>query len=464
MSKFFKFGKRTLRVRLTAWYILLLALTLVLFCSYLYLQLEQSLLAQLDSTLQVTVSQTLDRLIEKNGHPGFKKTAADPLAQADLAVRLIDDQGKVWDGFGNYEILPSGLPITSGYINLSRGDRTWRIYTQSLPNFESDRVWLQVAESLEPVYQASEHLLALMWLGFPLILLIAGLGGLFLADRALRPIDRIIRTAQVISANDFTKRINYLGATDEVSRLAMTIDQMLDRLEVAFERERRFTADAAHELRTPLTVIKGRIEVTRSRDRTATEYEKTLHDLEHEADRLIRLTNGLLFLARLESQQRHPSFLQLVDLSNLLSALSEQMQPLAEVQQIELLEKVAPNLFIRGNPDYLTNLFLNLLDNAFKYTPKGGTVTVEAFQTGEQISIAVKDTGIGIDRQHLISLFDRFYRVEEARSRRTGGAGLGLAIAQQIARLHDATLTVQSQPQQGTTFYLILPKSHQKLA
>jgi signal transduction histidine kinase len=240
-----------------------------------------------------------------------------------------------------------------------------------------------------------------------------------------------------------------------VGRLAKTIDKMLDRLEFAFEHERRFTADAAHELRTPLTVIKGRIGVTLSRIRTPEEYENTLQDLEKEADRLIRLTNGLLFLARLELRQIHAAFLQPVDLTNLLETLIEQIQPLAASKQIDLKEKVTADLWIPGNPDYLTSLFLNLLDNALKYTPKGGKVILEAGQDQQQVKITIKDTGLGIEAKHLPCLFDRFYRVEEARSRQTGG--LGLAIAQEICRLHGGKLTVNSQINQGTTFSLFLP-------
>ncbi len=462
MLKRFWLSKQTIRVRLTAGYTLFLALTLMLFSSYLYLQLENSLLRQLDTSLQVTATQTLTNLINKNGHPAFPTTLesqeiTNQFIQAGIAVRLMDQQGQVWDGFGSYKAIPPFLPEQAGYTNLTQNERSWRVYSQALSSVENPQGWLQVLESLDPVYEASKHLLFLMILGFPLVLLIAGLGGLFLADRALNPIDHIIRSTQAITANNFTQRISYKGPKDEVGRLAKTIDKMLSRLQVAFEHERRFTADVAHELRTPLTVIKGRIGVTLSRPRSLEEYENTLQDLEQEADRLIRLTNGLLFLARLELREIHPSFLQKVDLSNLLGALVEQIQPLAESQEIKLIEKIEPDLYILGNPDYLTNLFLNLLDNALKYTPHHGTVTLKTKRIEQKILVFVQDTGLGIEAKHLPYLFDRFYRVEEARSRRTGGAGLGLAIAQEIARLHGGILTVTSQINKGTTFILSLP-------
>lgn len=464
MVKFFHLERQTLRVRLTAWYMLLLALALVLFSGYLYLQLEKSLIAQLDTTLQVTASQALDKTIAREGHPAFQnnpesQATTDRLIEAGLAVRLVDLEGKVWDGLANYSAVPLSLPTSKGYVNLTARDTTWRVYNQPLPG--DDQGWLQVAGSLEPTREVSQHLLALMLLGFPLMLSIAGWGGLFLADRALRPIDRIIRTAQAISSKDFTQRIGYRGPADEVGRLATTLDRMLDHLQEAFERERRFTADAAHELRTPLTAIKGRIGVALSRSRTPAESENTLQDLEQEVDRLIRLANGLLYLSRLEQQEQLPSFSQGVDLSNLLMAFAEQMQPLAQAQHINLQVQIDPGLFIQGNPDYLTNMVLNLLDNALKHTPSGGTVTLRSQPQGDQVQVTVQDTGIGIDDKYLPHLFDRFYRVEGARSRSTGGAGLGLAIASEIARLHGGTLSVRSQIDRGTIFMLQLPAVRQ---
>jgi heavy metal sensor kinase len=465
MIKLLRLKTRSLRVSLTAWYILLLAFTLTLFSGYLYIQLEQSLRTQLDASLQLTSTQTLTNLISSNGHPAFRKTRnsqtiTQQLLEAGFAIRLMDQNGKIWDGLGRDLAIPTTLPTHTGFSTLTTSTTTWRVYNQTLPTAYGEGAWLQVAESLEPIYEASEHLLTLMVLGFPLVLMIAALGGLFLADRALRPIERIIHTAQNIDANDFTQRIGYQGSTDEVRRLAKTLDRMLDRLQLAFEHEQRFTADAAHELRTPLTVIKGRIGVTLSRSRTVAEYEQTLQSLEQETDRLIRLTHGLLFLARLDLRQTHPALLQAVDLSHLLTTLVEQIQPLAETQQIQVLAEISPQLLVLGNADYLTNLFLNLIDNALKYTPSGGRVTLKATQNYQGVEVQVQDTGVGIEAKHLPLLFDRFYRVKEDRSRQTGGAGLGLAISHEITRLHYGKLTVQSQVKHGTTFTLFLPQHH----
>ena len=288
------------------------------------------------------------------------------------------------------------------------------------------------------------------------MLLLAGSGGLILADRALRPIDRITRTAQRIGAGDLAQRLGYRGPPDEIGRLAATFDKMLDRLQAAFVRERRFTADASHELRTPLTALKGRIEVTRSRPRSRTEYDTALNDMGKEVDRLIRLSTDLLFLARLDQggSRRQPEAL---NLSHLLEAVIDQVQPLAETKNLSVVKQFPPTLSVRGHPDHLIRLLLNLLDNAIKYTPRGGQVTVQGTNQEKAAEVKISDTGPGIPLEHQPHLFEPFYRVETARSSSHGGSGLGLTIAYEIARADGGELSVQSQPDQGTTVTVHLP-------
>jgi heavy metal sensor kinase len=311
---------------------------------------------------------------------------------------------------------------------------------------------------VEPVLveKAAERLASETLMAVPFVLMGATLGGLFLANRALRPIDQITRTAQHISTGDLSQRISYRGPADEVGRLAQTFDQMLDRLQTGFEREKRFTADASHELRTPLTAIKGRIGMILHQPRTQEQYEEALSTLEQQVDRMIRLINDLLLLTRLD-EKRLPWHPVSLDLSKLLEATVEQMRQLAEERQISLVEHIQPELFIQGDPDHLIRVFLNLLDNAIKYTPVKGQVIVQAESQGIQVCVQVRDTGAGILSEHLPHLFERFYRVEGARSRQTGGTGLGLAIAHELIRLNQGTLTAHSKINQGTTFIIIFP-------
>ena len=380
------------------------------------------------------------------------------LSTGGFVIGVKGPDGTEWDRLGDQSIRPLPFPDEPGFITLSEeNSNSWRLYNRELVSADGGFIgWLQTAQSLDPVATALGSVRTQLIWGVPIVVVLAALGGLFLADRGLRPIHSFTRTAQSIGSNVLDRRINYRGANDEVGRLAETFDAMLDRIEGAFERERRFTADASHELRTPLTSLKGRIDVTLSSPRSRQEYQETLRGLDEGVERLIRLTNELLFLARLD-QRQVSSPPEEVDLSNLLSAVVEQIRPLAEARDLTLTEEVPSGILAPGNPDHLIRLFLNLVDNASKYTRPGGRVTVQAESNTTQASVRISDTGPGIPKEHLEHLFERFYRVDEARSRDSGGTGLGLAISYEIARLHKGTLGVQREVSTGTTFTVTIP-------
>lgn len=452
-----------LRQQLIGWYVLLLALMLSGFSVYLYLRLERKLIFKVDATLQIASDQSLLYLSNQTltfPNSAYQRDAEMRLSRLGLAVRLIDQDGKVVDGFGRYLDMPPLNSQQRGSETLKTRKTNWRVFTKPIVRDGQKIGLLQVAASLDVLEDITEELPAEILFNLPWFLLVTALGGLFLSNRALRPIQKITRTAQTITANDLSLRINNQGSMDEVGQLAKTFDQMLDRLQAAFEREKRFTADAAHELRTPLTAIKVRLDVTRSQPRTAQEYDHTLEDLEHEVDRLIRLSNGLLLLTKFDHGQL-PCTLQAVNLSTLLEVLLEQITPLAEVRQIKLINELPLLLWIQGDTDHLTSLFLNLLDNAVKYTPEGGRVRLWVplpdASPRDAVQINISNTGPGISAEHLPHLFERFYQAQAARTGGRGGTGLGLAIAHEIARLHNGTLSANSIPAQETTFTVRFP-------
>ena len=454
-----------LRWRLTLWYLLTLGVILLLFAAFLYWQLQRSLYDQVDTTLQLAASQALINVDAEGDRIAFQNienpSNAAQHQNDDLTFYLLATEGAMVDQLGQDTAVSPQTPPQPGYVTLSTGEDRWRIYTQAAAA-DNAAGWVQVVQNLDPINETLEKLLTQMTIGVPLALVLAGVGGLFLASRALQPIARITHTAQSISGSDLNRRIHYQGPADELGRLARTFDAMLDRLQAAFARERRFTGDAAHELRTPLAALKGRIGVTLSQPRPVPEYTATLQEMEGQVDRLIHLSNDLLFMARLDQRQR-PLQLEPIVLHDFLGAVVEQVSPLAEAKQIELSEIIPDDLTIRGDIDLLIRLFLNLLDNAIKYTPEGGQVTVAAQLENKQVNIAIADTGPGIPAKHLPHLFERFYRVEEDRARRgrgngQSGAGLGLAIAYEIVRTHGGQLAVESQLNQGTTFVVHLPK------
>ncbi len=453
-----------IRWRLTLWYMLSFSAILLLLTGFLYWQVQRSLLAQIDSGLQLAATQALVNIDKDNGRLAFQNLENSPELSRrlsdDIGIFLLSPAGSVWQQLGHDTEIPPLTP-TGGLHTLNDGDDSWRIYGEIISLSGQPVGWLMVAQSLEPVTTTLLALTFRMLWALPLALLLAGAGGYFLAGRALQPIDDITRTAQAIHASDLNRRISYTGPADEVGRLAATFDAMLDRLQAAFIRERRFTGDAAHELRTPLAALKGRIGVTLSQQRQPQQYVETLREMEGQVDRLIRLSNDLLFMARLDQGQMAQS-MECIDVAHLIGAVVDQVRPLAVVKAISLTETVPAGLMLQGDMDLLIRLFLNLLDNAVKYTSKNGRVIVSAAQDKTDLRITIADTGPGIAPEHLPYLFERFYRAETARSRMegdTGGGGLGLAIAYEIARAHGGQLYVDSQLGQGTTFTVLFPQN-----
>lgn len=312
---------------------------------------------------------------------------------------------------------------------------------------------MQIGLSLTLSSDTLEQLQTILLVSIPLLVCIVALGGYLLSAHALAPIDTITQTAQHISAHDLHQRLNLQSTDDEVGRLASTFDMMLDRLEASFQRERQFTADASHELRTPLTAIQTVISVLRERRRSPEEYERALDDFAVQTSRLRTLVEDLLHLARVDAGASKVA--KPVALSALLQDVSDTLASLAEAKGLTLITCIPQNLLIVGDADDLIRLFINLLDNAIKYTDQG-EIRFDADTSDNRILITIADTGIGIEHQHLSHLFDRFYRVDLSRS--IEGNGLGLSIAQAVVKAHQGTLDVASRPGRGTHFTVTLPQ------
>jgi signal transduction histidine kinase len=278
-----------------------------------------------------------------------------------------------------------------------------------------------------------------------------GAGGYFLASRALRPIDEITRTAGKISASDLSRRIGFTGPRDEVGRLAATFDAMLGRLQSAFERERRFSADAAHELRTPLSVLRGQLDVTLSRKRSPKEYDATLRNLNFQVGRLIALSDDLLMLSRLE-QRRLEDRPTVVNLTDVIESVMDEFGHLASEKRIQVACQLPPTLAVEGYSDALLRLFMNLVDNAFKYTPEGGRIEVAAGVSDSTLWVEIFNSVIDLSEIRVEHLFERFYRADSSRSRHSGGAGLGLSIVKEIIEAHGWQISVKKQTGEGITF------------
>ncbi len=452
---------RTIRARLALWYVALLAFTLVGFSAFLVFSLSRSLYAELDDKLQVDARQVTADLDVRRGLPRL----GEELPPGAL-VALYDAEGVRLLGSNTPNPLPD-LPTERSQAAegqqmfsttaLPDSDE-WRVLTLRAVTDEGVPAVVEVARPEREVRAALSRLMMEIAVAIPLILLLAVAGGLFLAGRALGPIDRITRAAQSIGAEDLSRRLDLAASPDEVGRLAATFDQMLDRLDRAFRRQQQFTADASHELRTPLALLTTQADVALERPRSPAEYQEALASIRADAAGMRRLLSDLLTLARADAGQealpREPLALDL-----LADDVVATMSPLARSRGVRLERGSGESgpIMVAADQTRLTELAVNLVDNALKYTPAGGSVTVSASGERDQAILRVTDTGIGIAAEHLPHLFERFYRIDKARARDEGGSGLGLALCDWIARAHGGSIAVTSQPSEGTTLTVRLP-------
>jgi heavy metal sensor kinase len=457
---------RSIRLRLTLWYVLLLAVILAAFSAGIYLTLRHNLSANLDDALRNRTSILLDIVRYEDNQPTLAGlvSPADPNV-GEHFVRVFDAGGRVT--FDN-SAEAGGLPVDSEAVQLALsggsstgtmkvGGDTMRVLTVPIRRSEEISGVLEVGLSDEDVSETLGTLFLVLAVAYPATLAVASLGGIFLAGRALSPIDRITRVARRISGEDLSQRLDLALPDDEVGRLARTFNDMIGRLDAAFRRQRQFTADASHELRTPLTAIRGQVEVALSRTRDAEAYRDVLRGVNDEVDRLVRLVGSLLTLARADAGEI-PIAWESVDLGVLVAAAVGQIQPAAARKEIIVSVEAGAGATLRADEDLLLQMLLNLLDNALKYTPRAGRVTVGWETDGDAVRLRVHDTGIGIAAEEQESIFDRFYRVDKARSRAEGGAGLGLSISRWIAGAHGGSISVASEPGGGSTFTVTLPR------
>jgi len=432
----------------------------------IYFTFSRTEYKEVEDTLSLSAEQVLASLYEDNG--SIQMLTQDPSAvhlaefsaftQRGVTLRVLTPEGEILEAVGPYSTEP--VPISEARLRptfqtLSETDQRDPVRVYILPILEGGHVlgWIQSMQSLGSTEEALDYLRTVLLMGTGLLSLLAGFAGYFLAGRALAPIDEITDTARRISAEDMSARLDLPDTGDEVSRLANTFDEMLERIESGFVRERQFTSDASHELRTPLTAMRTILNVMRDGERPAQEYREALDDLAEETNRLQGLVENLLQLARGEKGLKLQE--EEIDLSLLIADVADSLRPLADNKHLMLTCDLPPSLVISGDTDQLIRLIVNLLDNAIKYTEQG-TITLSAHERDDYAVIEVADTGIGIPPEHIPHVFERLYTVDVARS--SGGAGLGLSIARQIVQAHGGRIEAQSEAGNGTRFTVYLPK------
>ncbi|MGI8485679.1 MAG: ATP-binding protein [Thermomicrobiales bacterium] len=403
----------------------------------------------------------------ENGRVSLEPTVIGDLRNDEHFVRLFDLNGQPIGDPGNASNSP---PVDLDLIRKaaagedfvsSAGIDTGTMIFVTIPVRDGDAIVgvLQTGASRGDIDQALRILGLVLVLATPLVLAVAIAGGYLLAGSALRPIARITKLASGIGADDLHSRLDLQLPDDELGRLARTFDAMLARIEDAFERQRRFTGDAAHEIRTPLSLMRSQVDLALSRPRTSEEYRAAFREFDDDLSRLTRLVETLLSLARSDTNMLRVER-NWVDLAETVALIADQYTELAEERGITVATSTI-HAEASLDEDLIIQLLVNLLDNALANTPAGGTITIGCAPEEAAVHLWVRDTGVGIAPEHQQKVFERFYRVDAGRSRARGGNGLGLSICRAIVDSLRGTIALSSEPGKGTGVDVRFPQGSQ---
>jgi len=440
------------RVRLTLWYSMALAGTVLILSLYVFFFVRARLFSHLNLRLESdfkAVSQ--DFLEDPNENPEIEIENSVKIVQIVKAGTLFY-QTPAYQKAGLPRL--GKLPAAESRTVRSSSGARFLLKTDLV----ASDVLLTVAVDEEPVRSTLRTLAVILMLALPIALALAAFGGFVMAGRLLKPVAAITARAEKISAENLSERLPIENPRDEFGRLAGVVNHMLSRLEEAFERLRRFTADASHELRTPLTVIKSVGEVALQENLDAAAYRDRIGSMLEDVSRLTRLIENLLTLTRADGGHV-PLGLVETDLVRLVQRAAEDMRPLAEEKEQRLTLALDGPAIVRVDEGTLRLALVNLLDNAIKYTPPSGAITIRSRIQGNDFLVEVTDTGPGIPPEHKDRIFDRFYRIEKDRPGQAGGAGLGLSIAKWAVEVNGGRIEVETREKQGSTFRLVFPMS-----
>lgn len=512
--------KLSLRLRLTIWYSTIVAVSLALFGFLNYATVSQELNENLDSSI-ARVAETLDNLIrqkqQETNQPlkpaatqrhsrtaqtkskkkdNFAFLRRDTLRSYIGPIRPIRDTASandeqadvVWSAVYEHILLnpknyliqiadtantiiwksdnlrPGSLPLPSGEIVSADSVSSRRIVpryhyndqTLRLLLYRSSTVQISVGYPVSEIEGTLKDLFSSLVIALPGVLLLSTIGGWFLAKYSLQPIDDITRSAQDITAHNLSRRLPMPPVNDEVARLTETLNEMIARLEASFRQIQQFTGDASHELRTPLAILMGELEIALRTAKKPEEYQDVIISALEEVVRLSKVVEHLLELSRAESGQVEMHF-ELMKLDHMLTDIYEDAMILSEEREIQVHYTAEKNVEIYGDKVRLHQAFLNIVDNAIKYTPNGGEIFITLWREKQYAVVSIRDTGVGIPAQDINNIFDRFYRVDKARSQDVRGHGLGLAIVKWAIEAHNGSVELQSEVGKGTTFTVRLP-------
>ena len=461
---------RSIRFRLIAWYAGVLTGVFILLGALMYFDLKFFLESNLRDTQARRARQIADTLLARvretgEGHVATEiKDLYEPEVN-DRFIRLTRSGGTIVYVSGNPNDqsfdtthLPAlAAPSRKEFSQTVRlpGNTTLLIAALNYQTPDGARYLIEVGAPLDPVSTMLDHLFLQLALGLPIAVVIAIGGGYLLVGRALAPVDQIAQKAEQITQHNLSERLPVAKTADELERLSISLNHMIGRLENAFLNSKRFVADASHELRTPLTVVRAELESMASNRGLAPEFRETIGSVLEEVERLARIVEQLFALSRLDAGESRAEWVQF-DLADLAATTAEQMSLLAEDRGIAVLCDAAQPVLVDGDRSRLKQVVVNLLDNAIKYTPEKGRIQLRVAAVDGHATLEVSDSGIGIPADALAHVFERFFRVDKARTRDPEGAGLGLSIVKSICTAHGATVEVESNGV-GSRFRVMLP-------
>jgi heavy metal sensor kinase len=461
---------RSIQFRLIVWYAGLLALLLLLFGASTYLGLRHYLNQTLNESLGRQAQQIGDSFLVDvaTGGEGYVISEINEHYAPDLNnrfVRVTRADGSVLyvsgkpkeSSFDPSAVPAVGAPVDRDFVReVHAPGGELLIYIHPFTERTGQRFLIEVGAPYEQVEVVLYGLLLALALGLPLTVIVAISGGWLLMRRALNPVDEITRGAEQITSRNLSQRLPVAKTGDQLERLSAALNRMIERLEESFLYVSRFTADASHELRTPLTILRGELEAASGQPGVAPDLRETIGSALEETERLSRIVESLMAISRLDAGEARMEC-DALDLGELAASTTEQMRLLAEDKEIALRCESEGLVSVEGDRARLKQVLVNLVDNAIKYTPAGGLVGVKVYASNGRAVLEVNDNGVGIPPEALPHIFERFYRVDKARSRQMGGAGLGLSIIKAIVTAHGGQVRVESVEGRGSRFLVELP-------
>lgn len=446
----------SIKMRVTLWYTGLVVIIMALVLAFILTSSDKVLLFNMKNQLKSTVKESIEDIEYKHG----KLKIDDDFETLEDGVNILiySKQGELLAGKTGFN---KNVSLKSDEIQtIKDGNKEWIVYDFLYHVGGDEQVWVRGIMTMNQLSSTMNTIILVTLITFPLLILIAAVGGYFITKRAFRPVKQMSDSASEIGdGKDLSKRIHLQGSSkDEMYHLAQTFDKMFERLETSFESEKQFTSDASHELRTPTSVIISQCEYALSQKHNPKEMEESLEVILRQSRKMSSLISQLLLLARVD-QGKHDTFqFECINMSELTEIVVEELSLMVQEASIDITTNIEEDLFMKADQTLMMRLLMNLLTNAIAYGKANGTVNIQLFRDETNIIGKVSDNGIGISEQHIAKIWERFYRVDAARtSSNIGNTGLGLSMVKWIVELHGGEITVESELGEGSTFTFKLP-------